>query len=84
VESVRWYECQNPWSGVRLFALLNISLSDTTMAFLEAKSTYQRWRPVTAVELAGGCAPQFHHAKAVLTATKSIAGGNKNAFDKFR
>jgi hypothetical protein len=36
----------------RLFALLNISLADTTIAFFDAKYTYNFWRPVTAVELA--------------------------------
>jgi membrane-associated phospholipid phosphatase len=39
--------------SARLFALLDISLADTTIAFFEAKYTYQFWRPVTAVELAG-------------------------------
>src|SRR6201993_3890262 len=39
--------------SARLFALLNISLADTAIAFFEAKYTYQFWRPVTAVELAG-------------------------------
>jgi membrane-associated phospholipid phosphatase len=39
--------------SARLFALLNISLADTTIAFFEAKYTYQFWRPVTAIELAG-------------------------------
>ena len=39
--------------GARLFALLNISLADTAIAFFEAKYTYQFWRPVTAIELAG-------------------------------
>jgi membrane-associated phospholipid phosphatase len=39
--------------SARLFALLNISLADTTIAFFDAKYTYQFWRPVTAVELAG-------------------------------
>src|ERR1700681_4884344 len=38
--------------SARLFALLNISLADTTIAFFEAKYTYQFWRPVTAIELA--------------------------------
>src|SRR5258708_6611318 len=36
-----------------LFALLNISLADTTIAFFDAKYNYQFWRPVTAIELAG-------------------------------
>ena len=39
--------------SARLFALLNISLADTTIAFFEAKYTYQFWRPVTAVQSAG-------------------------------
>jgi membrane-associated phospholipid phosphatase len=39
--------------SARLFALLNISLADTTIAFFEAKYTYQFWRPITAIELAG-------------------------------
>ena len=38
--------------SARLFALLNISLADTTIAFFEAKYVYNFWRPVTAVELA--------------------------------
>jgi len=37
--------------SARLFALLNISLADTTIAFFDAKYTYNFWRPVTAVEL---------------------------------
>jgi membrane-associated phospholipid phosphatase len=39
--------------SARLFALLNISLADTTIVFFEAKYTYQFWRPVTAIQLAG-------------------------------
>ena len=35
-----------------LFALLNISLADTTIAFFEAKYVYTLWRPVTAVQMA--------------------------------
>jgi membrane-associated phospholipid phosphatase len=34
----------------RLFALLNISLADSAIAFFEAKYTYQFWRPVTAIQ----------------------------------
>lgn len=37
----------------RLFALLNVSLADTTIAFFDAKYFYNFWRPVTAVQLAG-------------------------------
>jgi membrane-associated phospholipid phosphatase len=39
--------------SARLFALLNISLADTTIAFFDAKYAYNFWRPVTAVQLAG-------------------------------
>src|SRR6266705_1747769 len=39
--------------SARLFALLNISLADTAIAFFDAKYTYQFWRPVTAVQMAG-------------------------------
>jgi PAP2 superfamily protein len=39
--------------SARLFALLNISLADSTIAFFEAKYTYQFWRPVTAIRMAG-------------------------------
>src|SRR5205814_7505502 len=33
----------------RLFALLNLSLADTTIAFYDAKYHYHLWRPVTAI-----------------------------------
>jgi hypothetical protein len=35
-----------------LFAKLNISLADTVIAFYDAKYTYNRWRPVTAIRAA--------------------------------
>ena len=35
-----------------LFALLNVSLADTTIAFFDAKYTYNLWRPVTAIRMA--------------------------------
>ena len=38
--------------SARLFALLNISLADTAIAFFDAKYTYNFWRPVTAIRLA--------------------------------
>jgi len=37
----------------RLFAELNVALADETIALFDAKYTYNRWRPVTAVQLAG-------------------------------
>ena len=36
----------------RLFAALNLSFADSTIAFYDAKYTYQLWRPVTAIRLA--------------------------------
>jgi uncharacterized protein (TIGR03118 family) len=36
----------------RLFAELNVALADETIAFFDAKYTYNRWRPVTAIQLA--------------------------------
>src|SRR6266481_1349408 len=38
--------------SARLFALLNISLADTTIAFFDTKYTYDLWRPVTAIQKA--------------------------------
>jgi hypothetical protein len=35
--------------SARLFALLNLSLADSVIAFYDAKYTYNRWRPVTAI-----------------------------------
>src|SRR6266550_1367747 len=43
----------NTTQSARLFALLNISLADTAIAFFDAKYTYQFWRPVTAIQMAG-------------------------------
>jgi len=39
--------------SARLFALLNISLADSAIAFYQAKYFYQFWRPVTAILDAG-------------------------------
>jgi len=38
--------------SAHLFALLNISLADTTIAFFDTKYTYDLWRTVTAIQLA--------------------------------
>jgi hypothetical protein len=38
--------------NARLFALLNITLADTVIAFYDAKYTYNFWRPVTAIRAA--------------------------------
>jgi len=39
----------NTAQSARLFALLNLSLADSVIAFYEAKYTYVFWRPVTAI-----------------------------------
>jgi len=39
--------------SAHLFALLNITLADTTIAFFDTKYTYDLWRPVTAIQMAG-------------------------------
>jgi hypothetical protein len=39
--------------NARLFALLNLSVADSVIAFYDAKYTYTRWRPVTAIREAG-------------------------------
>jgi len=39
--------------NARLFALLNFSFADGVIAFYDAKYTYNRWRPVTAIRAAG-------------------------------
>jgi hypothetical protein len=38
--------------SAHLFALLNITLADTTIAFFDTKYTYDFWRPVTAIQMA--------------------------------
>jgi hypothetical protein len=38
--------------NARLFALLNLSFADSVIAFYDAKYTYHRWRPVTAIRAA--------------------------------
>jgi uncharacterized protein (TIGR03118 family) len=38
--------------NARLFAELNVALADDTIAFFDAKYAYNRWRPVTAIQLA--------------------------------
>ena len=39
--------------SAHLFAWLNIGLADTTVAFFDTKYTYDLWRPVTAIQMAG-------------------------------
>ena len=35
-----------------MFALLDVSLADATIAFYDAKYAYRFWRPITAIRLA--------------------------------
>jgi len=39
--------------SARLFALLNFTIADGVIAFYDAKYTYNRWRPITAIRNAG-------------------------------
>ena len=39
--------------SAHLFALMNISVADTVIAFFDAKYAYNLWRPVSAIQLAG-------------------------------
>jgi hypothetical protein len=39
--------------NARLFAQLNVALADAVIGHFDAKYTYNRWRPVTAIQLAG-------------------------------
>jgi hypothetical protein len=39
----------NTAQSARLFALLNLTLADSVIAFYDAKYTYNFWRPVTAI-----------------------------------
>jgi len=39
--------------NARLFAELNVSLADAVIAHFDAKYTFNRWRPITAIQLAG-------------------------------
>jgi hypothetical protein len=38
--------------NARLFAELNVALADAVIAHFDAKYTYNRWRPITAIQLA--------------------------------
>ena len=37
----------------RLFAQLNVAVADAVIGHFDAKYTYNRWRPITAIQLAG-------------------------------
>ena len=42
----------DPWENARLFALLNMALSDGYIGSFETKYDYNYWRPVTAIQTA--------------------------------
>jgi len=44
--------------NARLFALLDLTLADSVIAFYDAKYTYHLWRPVTAIRAEGAAAAQ--------------------------
>jgi hypothetical protein len=39
----------DPWQHAQLFALVNMALSDSSVAVFDTKYTYNFWRPVTAI-----------------------------------
>jgi hypothetical protein len=39
--------------NARLFAQLNVAVADAVIGHFDAKYTYNRWRPITAIQLAG-------------------------------
>jgi hypothetical protein len=43
----------NPWENARLFAVLNMALTDGYIAMVSHKNHYQFWRPVTAIRASG-------------------------------
>jgi membrane-associated phospholipid phosphatase len=63
--------------NARLFALLDLTLADSVIAFYDAKYTYHLWRPVTAIRAEGAA------AAAALAATSSEDPAESSA-DAFR
>lgn len=41
------------WEHARLFALLNMAISDSSVSVFETKYTYNFWRPITAIRAGG-------------------------------
>ncbi|HWX09761.1 MAG TPA: vanadium-dependent haloperoxidase [Gaiellaceae bacterium] len=64
--------------NARLFALLDLTLADSVIAFYDAKYTYHFWRPVTAIRAQG--------TAAALAATAEASGADPTEFsgDAFR
>jgi hypothetical protein len=63
--------------NARLFALLDLTLADSVIAFYDAKYTYHFWRPVTAIRAEGAA------AAAALAATSGEDPAESSA-DEFR
>ncbi len=63
--------------SARLFALLNLSLADSVIAFYDAKYTYNFWRPVTAIR----AADTDNNPETVVDTTWLPEGGKNTAPD---
>lgn len=61
----------------RLFALVNLSLADSVIAFYDAKYTYNLWRPVTAIR----AADTDNNPKTLVDTTWLPEGGKNTAPD---
>ncbi len=63
--------------SARLFALVNLSLADSVIAFYDAKYTYNFWRPVTAIR----AADTDNNPKTLVDTTWLPEGGKNTAPD---
>jgi hypothetical protein len=61
----------------RLFALVNLSLADSAIAFYDAKYTYNLWRPVTAIR----AADTDNNPQTIVNTTWLPEGGKNTAPD---
>jgi hypothetical protein len=59
--------------NARLFALLDLTLADSVIAFYDAKYTYAFWRPVTAIRAGAAAAPRSAAAVANWTPLANTA-----------
>ena len=79
--------------NARLFALLNLTFADSTIAFYDAKYAYHFWRPVTAVRASAdpnwtplaptAQDPSYPGAHAVISAAAADVLGSFFGSDKF-
>jgi hypothetical protein len=65
--------------NARLFALLDLTLADSVIAFYDAKYTYHFWRPVTAIHAQGAAA-----AAAAFTDDASVSDPAESSAGAFR